>query len=139
MTKEQLESYGSKRAEIAELHNMLLHIGDDNSLFGNDTVLDYRKGYPVPQAVIGVDWEKAMRIEKRYKNRISVLERECQEMEEFIENISDSLIRRMFRMRYIEGLSQKEIAKNMHMDRSRISRKIDDFMKNAHKAQKAQL
>lgn len=139
MTKEQLESYRSKKAEISELYEMLIKLGDGKNMIGNDTILDYSRGYPVPQAVVGVDWNKVIRTENRYRNRIDMLEGECQEIEEFIENITDSLTRRMFRMRYIEGMSQKEIAKNIHIDRSRISRKIDDFMKNAHKAQKAQL
>ncbi len=139
MTRESLESYRSKKAEIAELHNTLLHLGAGDTMFGNDTILDYRSGYPVPNAVVGVDWDKVLRIESRYKKKLSVLEEECQEVEDFVESISDSLTRRIFRMYYVEGLSQKEIANNVHMDRSRISRKIDEFIKNAHKAQKAQL
>lgn len=139
MTRESLESYRSKKAEIAELHNTLLHLGAGDTMFGNDTILDYRSGYPVPNAVVGVDWDKVFRIESRYKKKLSVLEEECQEVEDFVESISDSLTRRIFRMYYVEGLSQQEIARNVHMDRSRISRKIDEFIKNAHKAQKAQL
>ncbi len=137
MTKELLEGYRSKKAEISELHNALLHIGNGDNMFGNDTILDYKSGYPVPQAVVGVDWDKVCRVEGKYRNRISILSGECQEVEDFIESIPDSLTRRIFRMYYIEGLTQKDIARNVHMDRSRISRKIDDFMKNAHKAQKA--
>lgn len=128
MTRKQLESYVSKKAEIAELHNMLLHLGDGDTMFGNDTILDYRKGYPVPQAVVGVDWDKVGRTEDRYLKRISELKLECKEIEEFIENISNSLTRRIFRMRYIDGLSQKEISKNVHMDRSSISKKINRFL-----------
>ena len=43
---------------------------------------------------------------------------------------------------YIDGrksVSQQVVAKIVHMDRSRVSRKIDDYMKNAQKAQKAQI
>ena len=48
-------------------------------------------------------------------------------------------MRRIFRMYYLEGETQQKIGERLHLDRSRISRKIDDFLKNAHKAQNAHL
>ena len=137
--KKYLEDYGSNKEEIKELKYKLLHLGEGDTMIDNDTIFDYRKGYPVPQAVIGVDWKKIDRMKARYENRIKQLEKECDEAEEFIENISDSVTRRAFRMYYMDGLSQKKIADQVHLDRSRISRKINDYLKNAHKAHKAQL
>lgn len=138
MTKEFLKEYRSKKAEIEELQNILqCHINDGDVMIGNDTILDYRKGYPVPQAIVGVEWNKVERTVKRHEKRIEILTKECAEVEEFIESIPDSLLRRIFRMYYVDGMTQKAISNILHMDRSRISRKIDDFMKNAHKAQKA--
>lgn len=140
LNKELLSSYKSKKEEIRELQYKLQHMNDDNAMMGNpDTILNYKSGYPVPEAVAGVDWKKVFKTEKRYMNKIEILTKECEEIEEFIESIQDSLTRRIFRMYYIEGLSQGNIAKIVHVDRSRVSRKIDDFIKNAHKAQKAQL
>ncbi|MCM1427114.1 MAG: hypothetical protein NC118_10960 [Eubacterium sp.] len=139
LTKEILNEYKSKKEEIKELQYQLKHLynTDTDTMMGNDTILDYRKGYPVPQAVVGVDWMKIDRVKKRYANRIENLTKECEEVESFIESIPDSLTRRIFRMYYIDNMSQKEISNRIHMDRSRVSRKIDDFIKNAHKAQKA--
>ncbi|MCI9097568.1 MAG: hypothetical protein HFI95_15580 [Lachnospiraceae bacterium] len=128
MTKELLESYQSKKEEIAELHNALMHIATGETMIDNDTILDYRSGYPVPQAEVGVDWDKVFRTENRYKNKISVLKEECRKVEDFIENIPDSLTRRIFRMYYIQGMSQKEISRNVHLDRSSISKKISDYL-----------
>lgn len=139
VTKEMLESYRSKKEEIRELEYKLKHLGEGDSMVDNDTIFDYRSGYPQPQAVVGVDWDKILRKDNLYRKKISELEPECQMIEEFIEEIKDSMTRRIFRMYYIEGMSQKMIGKIVHMDRSRISRKIDDFLKNAHKAQKAHL
>ena len=42
MTKELLESYRSKKAEIAELNNALLHLGTGETMIDNDTILDLR-------------------------------------------------------------------------------------------------
>ena len=137
MTREQLNSYKSKKAEIKELQYKLAHLGEGDSMIGNDTIFDYRTGYPRPQAVVGIDYEKIRRLRDRYKKQIDTLTTECEEVELWIEDISDSLTRRIFRMYFTEGLSQKEVATFVNLDRSRISRKIDDFLKNAHKAQKA--
>lgn len=40
-------------------------------------------------------------------------------------------------MCFVDGRRQKDVAKAVHLDRSRISRKIDSYLENAHKAQNA--
>lgn len=129
MTKESLEGYRSKKAEIAELHNALLELGDGKSMIDNDTILDCRSGYPVPQPVVGVDWGKVFRTENRYKKRISVLEEECQKVEEFVESIPDSLTRRIFRKSFIEGKTQEQVSKDVYLSQSSISKKINELLK----------
>lgn len=42
MTKERLEEYRSKKAEIQELQYRLNHLGEGDSLIGNDVIMDYR-------------------------------------------------------------------------------------------------
>ena len=49
---------------------------------------------------------------------------ECMEVELWIENIPDSLTRRIFRMHYMDGKSQEEVAKAIHMSQSNVSRKL---------------
>lgn len=131
MTKEYLLTYRSKKAEIQELTSKLEELWEGDSLVGNDVILDYRSGYPIPRAVVGIDFNRGKRIETRYKDKIAILERECAEIEEFVEAIQDSQTRRIFRMRFIDGMSQRAIGRTMHLDQSRISRKIDDFFKVA--------
>ncbi|MCI8801078.1 MAG: sigma-70 family RNA polymerase sigma factor [Lachnospiraceae bacterium] len=113
------------KEEIAELKYKLVHLGQDDSLIGNDVIMDYRSGYPVPKSVVGYDFEKERRLKARYREKIAQLEKLCQEVEEFIENIPDSMTRRIFRLYYLDGKKQKEIAKLVHMDRSTVSRKMD--------------
>lgn len=112
----------------------------DDSLIGNDVILDYSKSYPpIPQGVVGFDLAKYNRLQDRDRRRKEKLEKECAEIEDFIESIEDSLTRRIFRMTFIDGEKQKAVAKVVHLDRSRVSRKIDEYLKNAHKAQNAHL
>ncbi len=131
MTKNRLEEYRSKKAEIAELQYKLDHLGEGNSLIGNDVIMDYRRGYPQPQSVVGYDYDRERRLRDTYQKRIEKLKEDCMEVELWIERIPDSLTRRIFRMRFVDGVTQKRIAKKVHIDQSRVSRKILDFLKNA--------
>lgn len=131
MDKKMLESYRSKKEENIELYKKLEQLRHGDNMVGNDVILDYRTGYPIPQTVIGVDYDRLIRTETRYKERILKNEKECEEVERFIEAITDSQLRRIFRMCYIDGMKQLKVSRIIHLDQSRISRKIDDYLKNA--------
>lgn len=137
ITKELLQGYRSKKAEIQELDYILKNRWRDEGLIGNDVIFDYSKGYPMPQSVVGFDQKKYERLQDRDQRRKEQLEQECTEIEDFVENIDDSLTRRIFRLCFIDGRKQKDVARSVHLDRSRISRKIDNYLENAHKAQNA--
>lgn len=129
MTREKLEAYRSMQEEIRELKDKLQHLGEGDSMIDSSVINDYRSGYPVPQGVVGVDWEKIGRLRERYTNRIVKLQKECDLVEEYIENIDDSLTRRIFRMYFIEGISQSKITKQVHMAQTTISKKISNYLK----------
>lgn len=131
MTKEMLQSYRSKKDEIAELDWWLRNRWKDESMIGSDVILDYRTGYPRPQKIVGFEDGRYDRLQDKDKARIALLEQECAEIEEFVESIPDSLTRRIFRMSFIDGRKQKYVAKAVHLDQSRVSRRIDDYLKNA--------
>lgn len=137
ITKELLQGYRSKKAEIKELDWKLKNRWRDEGMIGNDVIFDYSKGYPMPQSVVGFDQKKYERLQDRDQRRKEQLEQECTEIEDFVENIDDSLTRRIFRLCFIDGRKQKDVARSVHLDRSRISRKIDNYLENAHKAQNA--
>lgn len=139
MTKEMLLSYRSKRDEIIELDWQLNNRWRSETMIGNDVVFDYGKGYPMPRSVVGFDQEKYRRAQDRDLRKKRDLERECEEVENFIENIQDSILRRIFRMSFIDGLKQKDVAKAVNMDRSSVSRKIDVYLKLSHNSHDAHL
>ncbi len=128
MTRKELEEYRSNKEEIKELQYKLFHLGEGDSMMGNDTILDYRSGYPMPQSVVGVDWDKVDRLEKRYEDKIKALEKACERTEDFIESIPDGITRRICRMHYIDGLPQKSIAKELHMEKSSVSKRISKYL-----------
>lgn len=129
MKREDLETYKSKKEEIRELKYKLEHVADNDAGVGASVINDYRTGFPHPQAVVGCDYSMLRKRRENYSNRITKLTAECEAVEEFIEAIEDSVIRRILRMYYIDGLTQKEIGKKIHLDRSSISLKINNFLK----------
>lgn len=130
MTKERLEGYRSCKEEINELRYRIECVKNNDNMIGNATIFDYRTGYPRPQAVVGYDYEKEARLTARYLSRIDKLKTECTEVEEWIEAISDSLTRRIFRMYYIYGVRQSVIAQRVHLSQSKVSEKISGFLKS---------
>ena len=131
MTRERLEAYRSNRDEIKELKYKLDHLGEGDSLIGNDVIFDYQTGYPIAQAIVGYDYELEAKRRTRYENQIAKLELEQDPIEEWVFTIRDSQARRIFQMYFLEGMTQEKVARKMHMDQSRISRKIDQLLKNA--------
>ena len=117
----------------------LAGLTSDEGLVGNSVIMDYRTGYPRPQTVVGFDYDLYEKRKARWTKCLEQLQKEVDEVEEWIEAIPDGMTRRCFRMVYIDGLTQHQVAKRVHLDRSRVSRKMDDYLKNAHKAQKAQV
>lgn len=131
MTRERLEAYKSNAEEIKELRHKLAHLGEGDSLIGNDVIFNYQTGFPMPQAVVGYDYELERKRRTRYQNQIAKLAAEQDNIEEWVFGIRDSRVRRIFQLCYLEGLTQEKAGRKLHMDQSGISRKIDQFLKNA--------
>lgn len=131
MDKQQLEAYRSNKDEIIELQQKLRELSGSESLIDNSVILDYRKGYPQPRSIVGYDHGLEERRRERWLHRIELLQAEVDAVERWIEAIPDGVTRRIFRMIYVEGMAQRKVAKKLHMDQSRISRKMNEFLKNA--------
>ena len=131
MTRQRLEQYQSNKAEIRELTCKLHRLGEGDSLIRSSVILDYKKGYPQPQAVVGYDYGLEMKRRKRYEDRIGKLRAEQDNIEEWVFGIQDGLTQRIFRLYFLDGLSQKEVARKVHLDQSCVRIKINDCLKNA--------
>ena len=132
MTKERLTAYRSNKAEILELDYILENRWKSDLMIGNDVIFDYSKGYPMPQSVTGFDQKKYERLQDRDLKRKKCLEEECEEIEDFVEGIKDSVMHRIFRIYYIDGrrnVTLEEVGKKVHADRSGVGKKIDKYLK----------
>lgn len=142
MTREKLETYRSKQREIRELEWRLENRWKSDTLIGNDVIMDYRKGYPMPQSVVGFDYNRYEQLQDRDLHRKDKLEKECEEVEEFIDSIEKSVDRRIAEMYYVEGRekpTQEWVAKQVGYERSYISKKINEILKLSHNSQKSHL
>lgn len=72
------------------------------------------EGFPIK------DYDKKKNILKKYKIKLELMEQELLEklndVEEYIENIKDSRIRRIMRYRYIDNLTWQQVARRMGMN-----------------------
>ena len=105
MTRKELNGYIRYKQEIKLLETELEEMKNTDAGLGNDTVFDYRSGYPKPQSVVGFD-------EKKYENRKKRLDkrvRQIREIEDWIEKIEDTEIRLVFQLRYFENLRRSSI------------------------------
>lgn len=127
--EQMLREYRSNRDEIIELQQKIREMPGSESLIDNSVILDYRKGYPQPQSIVGYDHGLEERRRERWTKRIELLQAEVDAVERWIEAIPDGVTRRIFRMIYVEGMTQRKVAKKMHMDQGGISKKISAFLK----------
>lgn len=129
MTREQLEQYRSNREEMTELKQKLRNLDKDESIIESDVIMDYSSGFPVPQKIVGINEKRLYKIQEMYRRRIEKLEASCEEVEDYVESIEDSITRRIFRMKYMDGESQEKIGMLVHLEQSSISKKISRYLK----------
>lgn len=137
VTRQQLEEYRSDKQEILELTYRIENRWKDEAMIGNDVVFDYSKGYPMPQSVVGFDYERYEHLQDRDVRRKDRLEKKCKDTEDWVEEIKDGITRRIFRMYFLEGRKQKDVARAVHMDRSNVSKKIDAYFQVSHNSHDA--
>lgn len=97
MTKEELEQYRSIVAEIDEIRDRL------NKNIVHGTVTGSDREFPYVKHVMSVGGVMETDDNKRYMVLIRKLEKQKQDIETFIHNIPDSVTRRIFTYRYMDG------------------------------------
>ena len=77
--------------------------------------------------------KKLIRIKEQRREQVNDL---IVEIEEFIAGIPDSETRQIFELTYLEGKKQREVAEELSIDRSYVSKKINNYLKLSHNSQK---
>lgn len=144
MDKNTLKQYRALKNEIAQLEKKMdrLRARAVNVPTVMGRVVGSSRDFPYTEVRTSVLMDepresdeigRLMRIQRERLEKASAL---VVEIEEFIEGIEDSTDRQIFELTYISGKKQREVAEEVCLERSGISRRIDKYMQNAHKTQK---
>lgn len=145
MTKQELAKYPSykKRAEKLKEDIYELKTRDIETVSGK--VKGSMREHPYTERRFNVQMEvpeEAEKIRKQIADKqkeLEEIEKKMQAIEEFINRIQDVHIKTIFEYSFIEGLTQREVGEKVGLDRSRISRKIDNYLKTHTKHTKSMI
>lgn len=107
MTKKELGQYRSLCDEILELETAIKENTEHSTVRGSDAEYPYLSH---PMQVSGV---QSTTDNQNTLIKVRKLKLKKQEIESFIENIEDSLTRRIFRLRFIEGKNWRDVSANI--------------------------
>lgn len=129
MTKEKLLEYSNLVKEIKDLERRIKNIEKQSEMVA-DVVQNGVKGRAV---IYGVDVKRKFKL-KKYKEKLNDFRLKlCDanlEVEEFIQDISSSILRIIFRLRYLDGLQWFQIADKLGYNNEDVPRKKHDrFLK----------
>lgn len=130
MTKERLTEYYNIKREAEDLRKRIEKLEKQSEMVG-DVV---QKGINGKAVIYGVDIRRAYKLEK-YKNKLKAFNEKIIEekikIEEYIETIPFSEIRRIFRYRYEDGDNWIQIMHKMkYKEESTARKKHDKYLKN---------
>lgn len=144
MDRKTLRQYIPLRKEIALLEQRIDRLRE--RALDVPTVMGKVKGssrdYPYIEERITVQMDEPResdeinRLMAIKRGRLERARREAVEIEEFIAAIPDSVDRQIFELCFLEGLKQWEVADEVDMERSNISRRIDRYLKLSRNSQK---
>lgn len=139
LSKEIMEQYKNIKEEIESIKEDIKRTEDSISkLLEEGTVCDKvtgglggLQGFKIEGFPVAV-YEKRRKLLRNKMDRLRKKENdliECSEsIESFIDSIPNSRDRRIFRYRYICGMSQQQIADKLYIDRSLVSKIISRYM-----------
>lgn len=125
MTEKELSQYFYLKKEIEDLEERIIKLGDG---VGSIVITDMPSGSP---ELVSIQ-EKISELRSKYfEARISALEQYIK-IENYINEIEDSELRTMFRMRFLDLNNWEKIGRKFHMDRTTAYRNCINYI-NLHK------
>lgn len=144
MTREKLNQYRALKKEIKILDDSIEKLReralDIPTVIG--TVQSSQADFPYIEQHIFVQMDepkesdmitRRILIKEKRKEEVNKL---ILEIEQFIAGIPDSTDRMIFEMLYLQGKKQREVADEIGMERSGISKKVSKYIDVSHNSQK---
>ncbi len=135
MTREKLKQYRALRKEIDYLDRQIEKLREQDIQAVTGTVMSSGKDFPYIKTRVTVTMdepEQKNAIEKRIaikEHRMEQAQELAEQIERYIASIPDSTDRQIFEMAFLEGKTQKEIAEQVQIERSYVSKRIDRQLK----------
>lgn len=130
MTKNRLKKLRSliKEAEHlqAEYEEMLCF----PKTFVQDSVKDYSTGYPHNIVIQGYGSDDFVALRQKLYDNLCRIQRERQELEDWLDSVGDPEMRDILRLQYINGLTQEEIAEELGYSVITVKRRLKKFWKS---------
>lgn len=126
MTNIKFENVAKIRKLKKEIMGLRYSIDNAKPELQADFYKDYRTGKGIPKSVVGFvfDEREIHAREQKIKLRLKQLESVIKNAEEEIDSVDDPELRSILRLYYIEGETQENIGKILHIERSSVSKKL---------------
>lgn len=126
MTNIKFENVAKIRKLKKEIMGLRYSIVNAKPELQVDFYKDYRTGKGIPKSVVGFvfDEREIHAREQKIKLRLKQLESVIKNAEEEIDSVEDPELRSILRLYYIEGETQENIGKILHIERSSVSKKL---------------
>lgn len=141
MTKEEIKQYRTIKKSLETTNKLLEKEYEKEIEVVSGKVKSSMPEFPYTEMRVGVEMYNPKENDEHYK-RIMKYEKEKLEKEEyirkakdFINDIEDEEVRLILRMLYFEGKRQEEVAKELNLERSTISKKVTAYFKVSHNSQ----
>lgn len=145
MTKNELEQYCKLKKEVAGLTRRLDKLQSKEVPVVAGKVLSSDSVFPYLSHRVGVEMYDPG-ISDKLNETIALLQKrlsDCAEqmlrVESFISTISDSELRQIFQLRYIDGRKLRDIAAELNQDLSGIGKKITAYLQLSNNSKKSML
>ena len=131
MTNIKFENVAKIRKLKKEIMGLRYSIDNAKPELQADFYKDYRTGKGIPKSVVGFvfDEREIHAREQKIKLRLKQLESVIKNAEEEIDSVEDPELRSILRLYYIEGETQENIGKILHIERSSVSKKLKKIQK----------
>ena len=133
LTKDDLENLYQLEGEIRDIERQIEKLHKPASFVG-DTVRDYRSGQGVPMTIRGYSenrYRKESKLLSKYEKKLEKANTEKERLEEELDNIKDTEIRRIIRLRYFERLPWEAVASRIGPDKTEdsVRKKLERALK----------
>ena len=139
VSKEQLNQYKSLKSEIEKIHIDIKKTEDSIEKLVKEGIVEDKvygglggiQGFKIEGFPLAI-YEKRRNLLRKKVDRLSAKENELLElvenMESLVDNIPVSRDRVIFRALYFDGKTQQQIADELHIDRSLVSKTISKYL-----------